>query len=265
MRALRAFHRAASAAFFMACALLAAGCVSNAPTPHGSVQGAEFGGQELLQSEGNRLAGTAMQANLQSLLLLADKLYRRNPVQWRKTAASREAALLAIRQAVMQEADEAAGQEPPEQESASAIAWPALQGRRDVAALALTLSPDFTGDRVAAFIIACADTLITAHGGQRQFHYLSGPDPQHIYNAARNMEIALWILNTRRDSAGRPLLLANEAGPAGRNLSFEREFGKIIGRLDLVAAHLTERHRRAAISFLQGMAAAPLLTFLPVR
>lgn len=68
MRALRAFHRAASAAFFMACALLAAGCVSNAPTPHGSVQGAEFGGQELLQSEGNRLAGTAMQANLQSLL-----------------------------------------------------------------------------------------------------------------------------------------------------------------------------------------------------
>ena len=150
MRAHRATRRAASAALFIACGLLTAGCASHAPKPHGDVPGAQFEGQEFFQSEGNRIVGHAMQANLQSLMLLADKLYRRNPVQWRKTAASREAALLAIRQAVMQEADEAAGQEPPEQESASAIAWPALQGRRDVAALALALSPDFTGDRVAA-------------------------------------------------------------------------------------------------------------------
>jgi hypothetical protein len=93
-----------------------------------------------------------------------------------------------------------------------------------VTALSHALAPDFAGDRVAAFIVACADTIVTAHGGKREFYYLDGIDPQHLYNAARNMEIALWILNTRRDAQGQPLLLANEIGPDSRNLSFEREF-----------------------------------------
>lgn len=212
------------------------------------MQAAPFGGQELVQSEGNRITQTAMRANLQSLDLLAEKLYRRNPIQWRKSAASREQALQAVRDSLWQ-----------------GKPWPALQGKTDIAALALALAPDFQGDRVAAFIIACADTLVTAHGGKREFHYLSGADPQYIYNAARNMEIALWLLNSRRDTEGRPLLLANELGPEGRNLSFEREFGKIIGRLDLLAVHLSERYRRAAISILHNLAAAPLLAFLPVR
>jgi len=64
---------------------------------------------------------------------------------------------------------------------------------------------------------------------------------------------------------GQPLLLANEIGPDTRNLSFEREFGKIIGRLDLLATYTTERYRRAAIGYAQGLVAAPLLAFLPVR
>ena len=134
-----------------------------------------------------------------------------------------------------------------------------------MAALSLALSPDFAGDRVAAFIVACADTIVTAHGGKREFYYLDGVDPQHLYNAARNMEIALWVLNTRKNAQGQPLLLANEIGPDTRNLRFEREFGKIIGRLDLLATYTTERYRRAVIGYVQGLVAAPLLAFLPVR
>ena len=134
-----------------------------------------------------------------------------------------------------------------------------------MAALSLALSPDFAGDRVAAFIVACADTIVTAHGGKREFYYLDGVDPQHLYNAARNMEIALWVLNTRHNAQGQPLLLANEIGPDTRNLRFEREFGKIIGRLDLLATYTTERYRRAVIGYVQGLVAAPLLAFLPVR
>ena len=118
---------------------------------------------------------------------------------------------------------------------------------------------------MAAFVIACMDTIVTAHGGRREFYYLDGIDPQHIHNAARNMETALWILNTRKDARGQPLLLANEIGPDSRNLSFEREFGKIVGRLDLLASAMTERYRRAAISYVQGLVVAPLLTFLPVK
>jgi hypothetical protein len=79
------------------------------------------------------------------------------------------------------------------------------------------------------------------------------------------MEAALWILNTRRDAAGQPLLHANEIAGEVRNLSFEREFGQIIGRLDLLATVATERHRRAVIDYVQGLVAAPFLAFLPVK
>ena len=228
--------------------LTLAGCASDAPTPRGEVQGAGFSAGELLQSDGNRMAQGAMAANHRSLMLLADKLYRRNPVEWRKTAASREAALAAVERTLL-----------------AAQPWPPLAGKRDVAALSLALAPDFAGDRVAAFIVACSDTILTAHGGRREFYYLDSVDPQHVYNAARNMETALWVLNTRRDARGQPLLLANEIGPDARNLSFEREFGKIIGRLDLLASYMTERYRRAAIGYAQGLVAAPLLEFLPVK
>ena len=226
----------------------ALGCASSAPATHGQVHGDDFAKGELLQSEGNRITQHAMEANNHSLLLLADRLYRRNPAEWRKSAATREAALERLKAAML-----------------TGDPWPPLAGQRDVAALSLALSPQFTGDRVAAFIIACGDTIVTAHGGKREFYYLDSVDPQHIYNAARNMEIALWILNTRRDAQGRPLLLANEIGPDARNLGFEREFGKIIGRLDLLAAYMTERYRRAAIGFAQGLVMAPALAFLPVK
>lgn len=210
--------------------------------------GNEFDSSELLQNEGNRVTMAAMQANHQSLMLLAEKLYRRNPSEWRKTAATRDAALALLEGVIRTQQT-----------------WVPLGGKRDITALSAALSQDFQGDRVAAFIIACADTIVTAHGGKREFYYLDGVDPQHIYNAARNMETALWILNTRRDARGQPLLLANELTPDSRNLSFEREFGKIIGRLDLLAAYMTERYRRAAISYVQSIVAAPLLAFLPVK
>lgn len=240
---------ARGAAFLLAAAAaLLAGCAADAPTDRGEVKGAPFSTEEFLQSEGNRLTQATMQANLASLQLLADKLYRRNPAEWRKSAATREEALQKLAASVQ-------GGQP----------WMPLDGQRDVAALSLALSPQFSGDRVGAFIAACADTIVTAQGNRREFLYLDGIDPQHVYNAARNMETALWILNTRRDGAGRPLLLSNEIVGDTRNLSFEREFGKIIGRLDLLASYMTERYRRAGINYVQGLVAAPFLAFLPVK
>ena len=140
-----------------------------------------------------------------------------------------------------------------------------LQGRRDIAAMALALAPEFAGDRVAAFIHATADMIITAHGGKTEFFLLDGMDAQHLYNAARNVETAVWLLAQRRNAQGQPLLLADEIGAQGRNLSFEREFGKIIARLDLLAAFTTEKYRRAAISYVQGIVGGTFLQFLPVR
>jgi len=233
-----------------ACLLLGLGLAacSGPPTDHGQVQGESFRSRELLQSDSNRMATLAMKQNLESLFLLMDKLYRRNPAEWKKTASSREAAISLVRSAVME-------RQP----------WPELRGRRDVAALSLALQPDFGGDRVAAFTYAAADMLVTAHGGRTSFTLVDGLEPQHVFNAARNLEIANWILNSRKSSGGQPLLLSNQITDEGRNLSFEREMGKIIGRLDLIASYTTERYRRAVIGYGQGLLAGPFMQFLPVH
>ena len=234
---------------FLLAALALAGCGSSALATRGETQVAPLRVTELAQSDVNRMATLGMRDNLDSLLRIADKLYRRNPAEWRRAgASSREAALAELRQAID-----------------SATPWPPLQGKRDIAALSLALSPEFTGDRVAAFVAASADMLVTAHGGKTNLYLIDSLDAQHLYNAARNIEIAVWLLSNRRNAAGQPLLLADEISGTQRNLSFEREFGKVIGRLDLLAEVVTEKYRRAVISYVQNFVGGTFLQFLPVR
>ena len=220
-------------------AVLLAGCAGPAPTTRGETQVAQMRPAELAQSDVNRMATLGMRDNLD----------KRNPAHWQKAGAtSREAALAQLRQSL-----------------ASATPWPELQGKRDIAALSLALSPDFTGDRVAAFVRASADMLVTAHGGKTDMYLIDSLDAQYIYNAARNIEIAVWLLSSRRHASGQPLLLADEMSGQDRNLSFEREFGKVIGRLDLLAEVVTEKYRRAVISYVQNLLGGTFLQFLPVR
>ena len=82
---------------------------------------------------------------------------------------------------------------------------------------------------------------------------------------ARNLEVAVWMLAQRRSAKGTPLLLADEINASERNLSYEREFGKVIARLDLLALVTTEKYRRAVIGYVQGLAGSTFLQFLPVR
>lgn len=230
---------------------LLAGCAAFEPTPapHGEAKSAPVTKGELAQSDVNRMATIGMKENLDALLRLADKLYRRNPAEWRKTSGiGRDDALNQLRTAIE-----------------SRTPWPALQGQRDIKALSLALGPDFKGDRVAAFVMANADMLIVAHGDKTVFYLIDGLDAQHVYNAARNIEAAAWLLGSRRGANGQPLLLADEINAEARNLSYEREFGKIIGRLDLLSAVVTEKYRRAAISYVQNLVGGSFLQFLPVR
>jgi hypothetical protein len=228
--------------------LAACSNMEQAPTAHGEVKGTPASGGEMAQSDTNRIATLGMRDNLNSLYLLMEKLYRRNPAEWKKTAATREESIRRVRDAIEQ-------RQP----------WPELQGKRDIKALSLALSPEFNGDRVAAFIYSSADMIVTAHGGKTEFFLLDGLDAQHIYNAARNIEIAVWLLSSRRNAVGAPLLLSDDIGDGARNLSFEREFGKIVGRLDLLAEFVTEKYRRAGINYMQSFFGGSFLQFLPVR
>ena len=107
---------------------------------------------------------------------------------------------------------------------------------RDIEILSVALDPDYGGDRVGAFIFGLSDMIIRAHHGKTRFYAFDVLDARHVYNAARNIEVAAWLLASRRDAAGRPLLLANEISTNVANLGFEREFGQLVGRLDLVAS-----------------------------
>lgn len=185
-----------------------------------------------------------------SVRVLAEKLYRRNPQEWKKGGyASREAAIDHL-------LDPRTG-------------WrlSGLGGKRATDAVLLALSADYTGDRVAAFIAGLGDMLNVAFEEKNEFFMFDELNPQKLYNSARNLEIAAWKLANARDAAGNLLLLSNGAitpqQPA--NLSFEREFGKMIGNLDLLSSMIADRGHRTIARTSQSIATAVFLPVLAIR
>jgi len=226
--------------------MVLAGCAGSVAPDGGAPRSEDMSADQLMQSDFNRTVTLALRDNLNSLYILLDKLYRRNPREWRKSGQpGMEAAAARVKQMIAQG-------RPPK----------ALSGLRDVQILAVALDPAYQGDRVAAFVYGLADNILAAHDGKTRFYVSDVLDGQRIYNAARNVEAAAWLLASRRTVQGEPLLLANEMSVAVTNLSFEREFGAIVGRLDLIANLLGENTRRIGINYAQGLL---FLNFLPVR
>lgn len=203
--------------------------------------------KQLAKSDVDRLADLVRRQTREGLLRLADKLYRRNPREWRKGGfASREAALawLALR--------------PP----------PRLGSPRGTERVLVALSERFSGDRVAGFVGGLLEMIDDAFDNKEEFFLLDELDAQRLYNAARNLEIAAWKLSAAKRSiaeedlpAGSPLLFSNEMGEVV-NLSFEREFGKLIMSLDLLAQTIADRQNRRLAHLAQNLATA---VFLPVK
>jgi len=129
-------------------------------------------------------------------------------------------------------------------------------------AIYLTFNEDFKGDRVLPFIVGIYTMLLKAHGGKKEFYLFDSIDPQLLYNASRNVEIAAWKLSNTKDASGRLFLVANEINAKENNLSFEREFGKIIGRTDFIAFTLSEKMERSITRIIQNLATGILIPIL---
>jgi hypothetical protein len=114
---------------------------------------------------------------------------------------------------------------------------------------------------VLPFIVGIHTMLLKAHGNKSEFYLTDSINPQSLYNVARNIEIAAWKLSTSRDLSGKLYLLSNEINTADHNLSFEREFGKMIGRTDLYAISLAEKSQRLISRVMQSIATAAFLPF----
>lgn len=180
----------------------------------------------LAKTEVDRIADTNREEVINGLLLIADKLYKRNPKEWKKAGQpSREAALERLKQRQQQR-------------------WPELNGLREGPAAALAFTDSYTGDRVAALVYGLLTMVDAAYEHKEEFYILDSLNEMKLYNSARNMDVAVWKLGHDRNAAGEPFLISNELDPGNRNLSFEREFGRIMGLLDFMAKVVADRNGR---------------------
>jgi hypothetical protein len=223
------------ACLFLLLSLPLAGCVS--------------GPGQFVKSDIDRIADLHRREIAASLQRLAEKLYRRNPREWKKGGhASLDVALAKLADParfLLLDAD----------------------GRRSTTLVLASLREEYAHDRVAAFIGGLAQMLHLAFDGKLEFFFLDDLDAQKLYNAARNVEIAAWKLaNTLRTlpevdiPVGSPILFSNEITPV-RNLSFEREFGRLIGNLDLLSQIVADKTQRTVVKVVQSITSA---IFLPI-
>lgn len=235
-----------------AAALLAPLALTGCSSFRSTERAEPYGNQEWLQSATNRIANLSLRDNLQSVRRVQTTLYRRNPREWRKSAASMEEATQRTWDAVLQ------GTPLPELRGATGI---------DAIRLAFETGPQaYQGDRVAALVVGLASMLKQANGNTWDQTMIDGVDAENSYRTARNFEISLWLISSKTGPDGQPLLLATEISERGRNLVADRELSKVVARLDLLAAQADEKYRRAALDFGQNWVMGvvmPLFTLIP--
>jgi hypothetical protein len=201
---------------------------------------------QLGKGDSDRMADVEVRENSESLRLLMLKLYKRNPHELQKSTTD-------VAEKMVDWVFNGESQHHYQFES--------INNQQGTEAIFLAFKPEFTGDRVLAFIVGLQTMLLKAHGNKTDFYLNDSLDPQHLYNVSRNIEIAAWKLSNARDETGALYLLSNEINEKEKNLSFEREFGKMIGRTDLFAITLAEKSERVISRVVQSLATAIFLPF----
>lgn len=222
-------------------AALLAGC-SSTKTP-GRTEASRIDPGQLMKGDIDRVAETHLHELMAGLRRVTEKLYRRNPREWQKGGWARS-----------EDAVERLFGKPHNWH------FPELEGRSGTDAIQLALRPDYTGDRVFALSAGLGGVMLAAFNERYETYLTDDLDAQRLYNAARNIEIAVWKLSNGHAADGTLLLLSNETVPV-QNLSFEREFGRMIGNLDLLSTIISDKTNRAVVRVAQSMATA---VFLPI-
>lgn len=220
-------------------ALALPGCTTR--TGHDGRSESRFDPRAIAKTDVDRVVDTSQREVMAGLRRLAEKLYKRNPREWRKGGQpSLEAALARIFDNEL---------------------WPELEGRREGQAALLAFREDYRGDRVLALMAGLKGMAQAAYENKSDFYVFDELNAQKLYNCARNLEIAAWRLNNNRNGEGELFILANETDPANRNLSFERELGRLIGLLDFLSLIIADKEGRTINRVMQNVATA---VFLPV-
>lgn len=213
--------------------LLAGGCSSS-----GDVKGRGFELSSVVKNDIDLVAETHQRLVFGVLKEMAIKLYKRNPREWRKGGyKSLETAVQAI----------------------TADPFLTVQGKNSIESIRMTFDVDYQGDRVKAFIVGLETMVLASYNGNRSFYLHSLLDAQKLYDSARNIELASWLVRTKFNQKGELFLLST--GNSGElNLSFERLFGKMINAQDMLAQIMADRNHRQIKNIIQAVATA----FIPI-
>jgi hypothetical protein len=238
-------HIAASVACLLTAALLAACASQPIQRTDGSSSARSFSVKNLAKGDVDTVVEIHQQEILAILETLTLKLYRRNPNEWRNAGMDSAETATATLFAPLEHWHLA---------SQKALPWET--------ALLAPWRPDFAGDRVKALMGGLLVMHMAAFDHRREFYLLTDVDAQKLYNAARNTEAVAWKLSNARNAQGEPILHTNSTDPGGvANLSFEREFGKLIGIQDTLAKIIEDKSNRA-IRF--GAVNVAKMVFLPI-
>lgn len=238
-------NRTTLLACLLTAALLAACGGQPIARKDGSSSARSFSLKDLAKGDVDTVVEIHQQEILAILKNLTLKLYRRNPNEWRKSGfANADEATAALFRPL--DHWQLAQQQNLPWETVLLAPWRA----------------EFTGDRVKALMNGLLVMHMAAFNHQTEFYLLTEVDAQKLYNAARNTEAVVWKLSNARNESGEPVLLSNGFDGNGvPNLSFEREFGKLIGIQDTLARIIEDKSNRA-IRF--GVVNVASMAFLPI-
>lgn len=225
--------------------VLLSGCANQGiQRKDGSSSARGFAVSNLVKNDADILTEITQRELLKSLRLLTEKLYRRNPQEYRKS-----------------------GHESVEAATAKLFEQPTKWSESPLARLnwdenfKLAFLEGYTGDRVHAFMSALTTMLMAAYNHKTEFFLPDELSAQKFYNSARNIEVAVWKLSSARLGNGGKYLISNSVEGEPQNLSFEREFGKLIALQDTLALFIEDRSNRSISRVFQS---ATTFVFLPI-
>ncbi len=222
-----------------------AGCASQEiQRKDGASSARAFKAANLVKSEVDMLAEINQREGLKSLRLIGEKLYRRNPQEFRKSGHPSAVAAC----------DHIFGLIPHWLDKSQPI--PSWEEN-----FKLTFVEDYSGDRVQTFMTALISMLMASYDHKTDFFLTDTLSAQKLYNSARNLEVAVWKLSNAKLPTGAALLISNSMDGEVANLSFEREFGKLIAQQDLLALIVEDRSNRSISRVFQNAAA---FAFMPL-
>jgi hypothetical protein len=140
--------------------------------------------------------------------------------------------------------------------------YPQFNGLTSTDLVHLALDPTYQGgDRVLPFISGLRSMLMASYNNHTDFYYLTSIDEQKLYNSARNIEIAAWLLAESRNESGELFLLSDSLENERRNLSYQRLLGQMIATQDNLAVIISHKNGRMIKTI---VIRAATLMFLPI-